>query len=220
MPPKGLVMGIDDFHRNRSLGLAPLLAWALLCLPLISAETHAETIRGQVQVEGHKALKNLIVYLEPETPKQGITSSLSHQVSQKGRNFNPDLLVIGSGDKVQWLNDEDREVDHNVYSLNRIKSFDLGLHERGSIMELTLKKVGHLTYFCSVHKRMGGRLIVLPSRYFTVLEKPGTFIIPNVPRGDWTLHIVVFHRRYTFDPISISVGAKTGKVVVLKVVKR
>ena len=209
-----------SWNRHESLWLVPLLAWAFLCLPLISTETHAETVRGQVVVEGHKALKNLVVYLEPETPKQGITSSLSHQVSQKGRNFKPDLLVIVAGDKVQWLNDEDREVDHNVYSLNRTKSFDLGLHERGSIMELTLDNVGHLTYFCSVHKRMGGRLIVLPSRYFTVLEKPGTFIIPNVPRGDWTLHVVVLHRRYTSDAIQVSIGAQSAKDLVLKVVKR
>ena len=188
-----------SWNRQESLWLVPLLAWAFLCLPLISAETHAETVRGQVEVEGHKALKNLIVYLEPQTPKQGIMSSLSHQVSQKGRNFKPDLLVIVAGDKVQWLNDEDREVDHNVFSLNRTKSFDLGLHERGSIMELTFNTVGHLTYFCSVHKRMGGRLIVLPSKYFTVLEKPGTFIIPIVPRGYWTLHSFVLHRRFSSD---------------------
>ncbi len=222
MLQEGPVMGSANVNWNRhdSVWVVPLLAWAFLCLPLLNAETHAETLRGIVEVEGHKALKNLIVYLAPETPGQVIASPLNHQVSQKGRSFTPDLLVIVTGDTVQWLNDEDREVDHNVYSLNRTKSFDLGLHERGSIMELTLDNVGHLTYFCSVHKRMEGRVIVLPSRYFTVLEKPGTFIIPNVPRGNWTLQAVVFHRRYTSEAVQVSVGAQPAKDVVLTIVKK
>lgn len=215
-------MGSAKVYRNRheSVWLVPLLAWAFLCLPLINAETRAETLRGTVEVEGRKALKNLIVYLAPETPGQVIVSPLNHQVSQKGRAFNPDLLVIVPGDTIQWLNDEDREIDHNVYSLNKVKTFDLGLHERGSIMELTVNKVARMTYFCSVHKRMEGRLIVLPSRYFTILEKPGTFIIPNVPRGNWTLQAVVFHRRYTSEAVQVSVGAQPAKDLVLKIVKR
>ena len=199
-------MGRANVNRNRheSVWLVPLLAWAFLCLPLLNAETQAETLRGIVEVEGHKALKNLIVYLEPETPGQAIASPLNHQVSQKGRTFNPGLLVVVPGDTVQWLNDEDREIDHNVYSLNTVKTFDLGLHERGSILELTINKVGRLTYFCSVHKRMDGKLIVLPSRYYTILEKPGTFIIPNVPRGEWILQVVVFHRRYASEAFQVS----------------
>ncbi len=215
-------MGRANVNRNRheSVWLVPLLAWAFLCLPLLNAETQAETLRGIVEVEGHKALKNLIVYLEPETPGQAIASPLNHQVSQKGRTFNPGLLVIVPGDTVQWLNDEDREIDHNVYSLNTVKTFDLGLHERGSILELTINKVGRLTYFCSVHKRMDGKLIVLPSRYYTILEKPGTFIIPNVPRGEWILQVVVFHRRYASEAFQVSVGAQPVKDLVLTIVKK
>ncbi len=209
-----------NWNRHASVWVVPLLAWAFLCLPLIIAETHAETLRGIVEVEGHKALKNLIVYLAPETPKQVVASPLHHQVSQKGRTFNPGLVVIVPGDTIQWLNDEDREIDHNVYSLNKVKTFDLGRHERGSIMELTVDKVARLTYFCSVHKRMEGRLIVLPSRHFTILEKPGTFIIPNVPRGNWTLQAVVFHRRYTSETVQVSVGAQPAKDLVLTIVKK
>ncbi len=215
-------MGNVNVNRNRqaAVWVVPLVAWAFLCLPLLNADTHAETLRGIVEVEGHKALKNLIVYLAPETPKQVVVSPLHHQVSQKGRTFNPDLVVMVPGDTIQWLNDEDREIDHNVYSLNKVKTFDLGLHERGSIMELTVNKIARLTYFCSVHKRMEGRLIVLPSRYFTVLETPGTFILPNVPRGNWTLRAVVFHRRYTSEAVQVSVGAQPVKDVVLTIVKK
>ncbi len=215
-------MGSANVIRNRqaAVWVVPLLAWAFLCIPLINAETHAETLRGIVEVEGHRALKNLIVYLAPETPNQVVASPLHHQVSQKGRTFNPGLVVIVPGDTIQWLNDEDREIDHNVYSLNKVKTFDLGLHERGSILELTINKVGRLTYFCSVHKRMDGRLIILPSRYFTVLEKPGIFIIPNVPRGNWTLQAVVLHRRYTSEALQVSVGAHPVKDLVLTIVKK
>ena len=52
------------------------------------------------------------------------------------------LVVVTLGDTIQYLNDEDKEIDHNIYSLSRPLPFDLGLGERGSILEMDLKKTG------------------------------------------------------------------------------
>lgn len=206
--------------RHGALGLVPVLAAALLSVAVGRGHCQSHNLLGTVEVEGNKQLRNLIVYLAPQQVAQRGSSSRDHRVSQKGRHFKPGLLVITRGDKVQWLNDEDREIDHNVYSLSKVKSFDLGLHERGSTIEVTFNQVGRLNYFCSVHKRMEGRVVVLPTRHFAVLDKPGSFIIPDVPQGKWVLKTVVLHRRYKSEALTLSVGEKSAKDVVIHIVKR
>ncbi len=207
-------------NRTGTLCLVPFLAGALWGVAIDRAACESHDLLGSVKVEGNKRLRNLIVYLEPGKGGRALESPRTHRVSQKGRKFNPDLVVITRGDKIQWLNDENREIDHNVYSLNKVKPFDLGLHERGSTLEVTISVPGRLMYFCSVHKRMEGRVVILPSRHFAVLEKPGSFLIPDVPQGEWVLKAVVFHRRYKSEMLSLSVGEKSIKGLVVRIVKK
>ena len=194
--------------------LSVLLSFALLAI----AEAHH--ISGEVKVEGDKSLKNLIVYLEPAEPTKIRLKPVVHKIMQKGRKFSPDLIVVSPGDKLQFLNDEDREIDHNIYSLSKLKNFDLGLGEKGSVLEVTVEKNGSGHFYCSVHKLMEGRLVSLNTRHFVVLKKPGSFILPNIPPGNWTVKMYVSHRRYKFTPINISVTDSSHEAVELKVVKK
>ena len=177
-------------------------------------------LAGRIIVEGQRKLRNLIVYLEPMGSVNFPSEPVKHQVTQKGRKFKPNLLVINMGDTVQYLNDEDKNIDHNIFSLSKIRSFDLGLGERGTVLEQTFDNGGKLTYFCSVHKLMEGKLVVLPNRIFILLEEPGNFILPDVPSGKWKVNVVVLNRRYKAVPIEISVGNKPIKDLILKVVKK
>jgi plastocyanin len=180
----------------------------------------ANHISGKIEVEGGKSLKNLIVYLETEglsTPK---LEPMVHKVLQKGRRYNPDLIVVSPGDKIQFLNDEDREIDHNIYSLSKFKNFDLGLGERGSVLEVTIDKVGSGNFYCSVHRSMEGRVVSINTRYFAILEKPGNFILPNIPPGNWVVKVIVFHKRYKSIPITISLDDSAHEEIELKVVKK
>lgn len=186
----------------------------------LSGLAQAHHLSGKIEVEGGKNLKNLIVYLEPADLSKLQLKPKLHKIMQKGRQFNPNLLVVSPGDKIQFLNDEDREIDHNIYSLSRLKNFDLGLGERGSILEVTLNKKGSGNFYCSVHKLMEGRIISLNTRHFVVLENPGSFILPNVPSGDWIVKVFVFHRRYKSTPTKISLGDSLHENVELKVIKK
>lgn len=189
----------------------------LIVLPGIVEANH---LSGKVEVEGGKKLKNLIVYLEPAESLQKKADPRVHKVLQKGRRYNPDLIVVSPGDKIQFLNDEDREIDHNIYSLSKFKNFDLGLGERGSVLEVEIDKIGSGNFYCSVHRLMEGRIVSLNTRYFAVLESPGNFILPNIPPGNWVAKVIVFHKRYKSIPINISLSDTTHKNIELKVVKK
>ncbi|MZH02516.1 MAG: hypothetical protein F3745_03710 [Nitrospinae bacterium] len=200
--------------------LKRLFLFSVLLPFVLFARVEAHHISGEVKVEGNKGLKNLIVYLEPAETSNTRLKPVVHKVMQKGRRFSPDLLVVSPGDKIQFLNDEDREIDHNIYSLSKLKNFDLGLGEKGSVLEVTVDKSGSGNFYCSVHKLMEGRLVSLNTRHYVVLEKPGSFILPNIPPGKWTVKMYVSHRRYKFTPINISVTDSSHEAVELKVVKK
>ncbi len=194
---------------------ASLLALAGL---LPSLPVYAHSVTGHIEIEAQSPVKKIIVYLSPEQPRQ--QQSQTYQVSQKDTRFNPPLTIITVGDKVQWVNDETREIDHNIYSLSEISHFDLGLGPKGSRLEQTFSQPGEINYYCSAHKNMEGKIVVLPSRYYQLLEQAGDFKLDGIPEGKWRLNAIIFHRRYKAEPVNLTLGKSPAQNLTLKLVKR
>jgi plastocyanin len=202
----------------KSLIYALLTAVPTLTLPAI-ALAH-QSITGKILIEDGKPLTSpIILYLEPQD-RSLAAKPQKHKISQKGRKFDPDLQVIVVGDVVQFLNDENQEIDHNIYSMSDAKTFDLGLGARGSVMEAGFENAGILNYYCSVHKRMEGRLVILPSPHFTAPQQSGDFIFSGAPAGRWWLKAIILNPRYTVDPAPVIVGEEPVKDLVLKITKK
>lgn len=178
----------------------------------------AQSIKGHVEAPAQ--VKKLVVYLQEEDSTQSNRSQKVHVVSQKETEFHPPLTVIAAGDKVQWSNDETKEIDHNIFSLSPLTSFDLGLGEKGSSLEQAFKNKGVVNYYCSVHKNMEGKIIILPNRYYQVLDQLRDFLIENLPEGNWTLNAVVLHLRYKAEPIKLTIGKAPLKNLTLRIVKK
>ncbi len=183
-----------------------------LVLPGLSAQSVSGHVDAPLQV------KQLVVYLQSDA-KHDVKPKI-HAISQKDTTFHSPINVITAGDSVQWRNDENKEIDHNVFSLSPLASFDLGLGEKGSKLEQVFNNIGVVNYYCSVHKNMEGKIIVLPDHYYQVLEQPGDFLIENVPEGNWTLNAVVLHLRYKAEPIKLAVGKTPLTNLTLRVIKK
>ena len=187
-----------------------LIDWvcaALTITCLYAGAVSAADISGEVRVEDGKRLKNLVVYLEPASTESGETPKPPTRIYQRGREFSPSTVVVVKGKAVDFVNDEEREIDHNVYSLSRNNKFDVGLVPKGGSRQVTFPSSGVVKYFCSVHKLMEGVIVVVPSPYFVVLEEPGEFTIRNAPPGDWRVKVSSPHRRYRETPVDIKVGS-------------
>jgi len=180
----------------------------------------AAIVSGTVQVEGDKALPGIIVYLESANGTSSAVAPASRSVSQSGRKFAPGRIVLVKGGQVAFVNDEDKEIDHNVFSLSEIRKFDVGLIQRGSVEEVAFPDVGEVKYYCSVHKNMEGVVVVVPTHLFVHADKAGAFRIENVPAGDWVVKAFVMHRRYVSEPVSISLSGASLDDVVVNVVKK
>ena len=80
-----------------------------------------------------------------------------HLVSQKGRAFQPNSLVITRGDTVTIVND-DSDLLHHVYVESDAFNFDSGDQVPGSRTPVTFDKNGTFLVLCGIHPKM--KLIV------------------------------------------------------------
>ena len=207
---------IPNAKRLPLIGRAAVGVVLLMAVAAVSTPATAASVSGELTVDGGKKLKNLIVFLEP-VDKRAINAVKKYRVTQKGRIFNPAVTVVVAGSSIIFVNDEDREIDHNVYSLSRTRKFEIGLASKGSQLVVDFPKPGTVKYYCSVHKNMEGTVIVVPSPFYARMDKPGAFILENVPEGEWKLKAAVSHRRYSASPVDVAVSGGSVDSISLRV---
>lgn len=169
----------------------------LLVVLLVAVCSQAQqTLKGRVQMNmnGHPLANasKAVVWLTPigatvEPPRQ--EGSKIPQLVQKNKSFQPSLLVIPVGGKVEFPNHD--PFFHNVFSLFEGKRFDLGLYESGTTRFVQFDKPGISFIFCNIHEQMSAVVIALATPYYAISDARGDLSIPNVPPGRYQVQI--FH---------------------------
>jgi plastocyanin len=132
-------------------------------------DTPQSTITGKVQIisKRKRAVAPMVIYLESTDPKKKFASPVKDiVVSQKGAKFSPSMIVVAQGQSIRYTNDEQRNIEHNVFSRSPSKSFDLGLYPPGEYKSVKFKRPGEIRLFCSIHRYMDGVIYVCPTPYF------------------------------------------------------
>jgi len=196
--------------RTRSIhpGLLFLaMLFAAICAPA------QEALKGHVNLtkNGHPLpnASQAVVWLTPvgtafEPPRQD--PSRIPQLVQKNKSFQPSLIVIPVGGKVEFPNHD--PFFHNVFSLFEGKRFDLGLYESGTTRFVQFDKPGVSFIFCNIHAQMSAVVVALATPYYAISDSRGEINIPNVPPGRYELQ--VFHPAVAPD----SLRALTREITV------
>ena len=104
------------------------------------------------------AFLNLSLFaLAGEMKNDDSTSSKQNRIEIKDFAFNPQTLTVKSGDKVTWINRD--EEPHTIVSVEKQfkKSTALDTDQEFTI---TAGAPGTYSYFCSVHPKMTGTIVV------------------------------------------------------------
>ena len=72
--------------------------------------------------------------------------------------FDPPELTVPVGTEVTWLNRDD--VPHTATSTAKPKAFDSGALDTDETYSHVFKAAGEYEYFCAVHPKMTGRVVV------------------------------------------------------------
>jgi len=111
------------------------------------------------------------------------------------------VLAITKGSSVSFPNAD--PFFHNVFSLSGAGTFDLGRYPMGQTRTREFGKAGIVKVYCHIHSHMTATILVLDHPYFAIPNVDGTFELPDVPAGEYT--IVGWHER---------VGERTAKIRV------
>jgi plastocyanin len=121
-------------------------------------------------------------------------NQIAASITQTHREFQPDLVVIAAGATVSFPNFD--PIFHNVFSLSKPKSFDLGNYPQGETRMVTFGKPGIVFVNCRLHPNMAASIVVSPTQWVTKADGEGRFDLSGVPAGEYT--VVAWHKSAGF----------------------
>jgi plastocyanin len=133
-------------------------------------------------------------------------------LDQHGCQYRPHAIVLQVGQPLQIKNSD--ATLHNIHALPAVNSqFNEGQPVQGMVSTKKFDKA-EVTPFkvkCDVHGWMKAYMAVLPNPFYSVSQSNGTFMIANLPPGQYT--IVAWHEKYGQQEQQVTVGAKESKTV-------
>jgi plastocyanin len=203
---------LDFLLVSREVGVrAAALLTALTLAPL----ARAGTVRGQVELlekGGRKAsdLSEVVVYVDGvRAPPRSAHATMA----MKGKNFIPRMVVVPVGGTVDFPNQD--SIFHNVFSLSGENRFDLDLYKRPKSGSWTFQHPGLVRVYCNIHPQMSAVVLVRDNPYYTRPSPDGTFVLEEVPAGQYTLR--AWHERAGDVALELAVPAQgevTGRITL------
>ena len=157
---------------------------------------------GMHAAHGPTDRRRAVVYLDP-APRAAfdVRDEPRARINQHNQTFVPHVLAIVAGTTVDFPNSD--RTYHNVFSLSKTRSFDLGRYAAGRSKSVRFDQPGVVRVFCDIHSHMSAFILVFSHRYFAITDEEGRYRIDNIPPGSYT--VVAWHE---------SLPAETRRVTV------
>jgi len=132
--------------------------------------------------------RRAVVYVDP-APRPALEELPAGRarMDQRHEEFIPHVLAVTVGTLVDFPNDDTKF--HNVFSLSRVKTFDLGRYPAGHSKAVEFDKPGIVPISCDIHTHMSAYVLVFNHPYFAVADEDGRYAIAGVPIGTYTLKV-------------------------------
>jgi plastocyanin len=125
-----------------------------------------------------------VVYLESAPRGAFEQTEGGHAVmDQRNESFVPHVLAITTGTTVDFPNSD--RFYHNVFSLSKTKTFDLGRYAAGHSRPVRFDRPGIVRVFCDIHSHMNAFILVFSHPFFALTDGDGRYHIDNVPAGTY-----------------------------------
>lgn len=141
---------------------------------------------------------HVAIYIDGSGLPSGKTSA---EIEQQDRKFLPDMVVVPAGSTVSFPNLD--VIFHNIFSLSKPRSFDLGNYPKGETRTVTFPVPGIVYVYCHLHPNMSAAIVVSPSKWCVRAGEDGRFALPSVPPGKYT--VVAWHKAVGFIRKTVTV---------------
>ena len=144
-------------------------------------------VKGRVPLPTPGA--TIVVVLEPKDERSFPPQSDTPVMDQVGLTFGPPLLFVRTGQPVEFRNSD--ATLHNVHVSNedtREGAFNVAIPTDSSYT-YTFARDGFYHVGCDIHPAMSAEIVSTTSPYATVADSEGTFELPDVEPGAYSLTI-------------------------------
>ena len=152
-------------------------------------ELRGASVATTPSLEKHGDFDHVAVWLETKDAAKPVPP-IAAKMRQIGRRFQPDFLVVPVGSTIEFPNLD--PIFHNIFSLSRSQTFDLGYYAQGKSRVVTFARPGVVQIYCHIHPGMYAVVIVAPDAWFGTPDAEGLFSFERVPAGEYRL--VVWQR--------------------------
>ena len=152
------------------------------------------SVVGQVHTTG-----TAVVVLEPTTARTFPLQADKPVMDQQGLSFNPELLLVRTGQPVEFRNNDDTL--HNVHVSHeetREPAFNVAI-PTGGAYAYTFARDGFYRVGCDIHPAMAASIFAATTPYTTLADSGGHFTFADVPAGSWTVTVYADGRRLHKD---------------------
>ena len=171
-----------------------------------ATSTYSRTV-STVALAPESELRHVVVYVK-DAPKTA-AAPMHAEIRQRNESFVPHVVAVTVGSQVEFPNDD--PIYHNVFSLSRVKTFDLGRFPKGKSRGERFDKPGVVKVFCQIHSHMSATVLVFDHPWFAIPDESGTFDLSGVPPGPH--QITAWHER--LGDTTLDVRVEPGRPVNL-----
>jgi plastocyanin len=169
-------------------------------------DTYSRAARG-VTLAPVSELRNVVVYLK-DASRSAVPSTRA-EIRQVNQTFVPRAVAVTVGAEVSFPNGD--PFYHNVFSLSRPRTFDLGRYPSGQTRSVRFDKPGLVRVFCQIHSHMSAAVMVFDHPWFAVPDQAGRFELNDVPPGAHRL--AAWHERLGETIVSVRLDAGRPSMV-------
>ena len=170
--------------------------------------TAGQNLSEQYMVSGGK-LANVFVYIKSGAPASTAPSDARPVVlDQKGCRYIPHVIAVQQGGSVEFRNSD--PTMHNIHTISVAGNPPVDVSEGPAgapqTRQFTIPEL-MMPIRCNNHPWMEAFLNVAPNRFFAVTREDGTFSIPGLPPGTYTLAAV--HEKLGERDMQVTVTPKS-----------
>jgi plastocyanin len=162
-------------------------------------------------------IANVVVFVK-NAPMELNLAPARASIAQRDEAFVPRVTAITRGATVEFPNFD--AYFHNVFSLSRGATFDLGRFRKGEKRERSFSRAGIIKVYCHIHSEMTATILVFDHRLYATPAANGSFAIDAVPPG--TYQLSAWHERIgeTTKSVQVVAGEDASVEFSLPVVER
>ena len=172
---------------------------------------HAKPLLTEQAVTGPgNTLGNVVVYISSGADDPPAVGMSEVSFDQQGCRYTPHVLAVRVGQPIRFSNSD--SLSHNIHTFAKVnREWNRIQPAQTPAFSYAYDKEEFIPVKCNIHPWMQGYLAVLKTSHFAVTREDGTFTLPELPPGKYT--VTAWHELYGTQSREITItGSETQTV--------